>query len=265
MGERYAFFGGIYNNAIALEAVLEDARARGARETWFLGDVGGFGPHPERAIDVLRRENVPGIAGNYDISIAEGRTDCGCGYTDPMDRHFAQVSYDYTLSRTRDDARAYLASLPRSARLEIGGSAVTLAHGSPRRVNEFLWESSTSDAYLKQLLDETRSDVLLVTHTGLHWHRVVDGRHVVNVGAIGRPANDGVRCAWYTLLEMRDDGTGRDDLVVTFIPVDYDWQTLAREIREERLPEAFAETIETGWWTTCLENMPAKERSRGRH
>jgi hypothetical protein len=35
-------------------------------------------------------------------------------------------------------------------------------------------------------------------------------------------------------------------------------------MREERLPEEFATTILTGWWTTCLEILPAKERRRGK-
>jgi hypothetical protein len=29
------------------------------------------------------------------------------------------------------------------------------------------------------------------------------------------------------------------------------------------LPDEFIETIETGWWTTCLEVLPMKERARG--
>ena len=45
----------------------------------------------------------------------------------------------------------------------------------------------------------------------------------------------------------------------------YDFETLAREMRLERLPDAFIETIVSGWWTTCLEVLPAKERSRGRY
>ena len=35
-------------------------------------------------------------------------------------------------------------------------------------------------------------------------------------------------------------------------------------MRAAGLPEAFVETIETGWWTTCLEVVPAPERARGR-
>ncbi len=36
-------------------------------------------------------------------------------------------------------------------------------------------------------------------------------------------------------------------------------QTLHRGMYEE-----FVETILTGWWTTCLEILPARERARGR-
>jgi hypothetical protein len=39
---------------------------------------------------------------------------------------------------------------------------------------------------------------------------------------------------------------------------------LAKEMRDEELPEEFVETILTGWWTTCLEILPGKERAAGR-
>ena len=40
---------------------------------------------------------------------------------------------------------------------------------------------------------------------------------------------------------------------------------LAEEMAAERLPAEFIESIVTGWWTTCLEVLPSKERRRGRH
>jgi hypothetical protein len=52
---------------------------------------------------------------------------------------------------------------------------------------------------------------------------------------------------------------------VDFIPVGYDFQRLAREMRAEHLPEEFVQTILTGWWTTCLEILPAKEREAGKY
>jgi hypothetical protein len=45
--------------------------------------------------------------------------------------------------------------------------------------------------------------------------------------------------------------------------LDYDYERLAAEMTSEGLPEEFVETIRTGWWTTCNEILPAKERARG--
>jgi hypothetical protein len=33
----------------------------------------------------------------------------------------------------------------------------------------------------------------------------------------------------------------------------------------EGLPQEFVDTITGGWWTTCLEILPAKERAAGRY
>ncbi|MFT4703849.1 MAG: putative phosphodiesterase [Bradymonadia bacterium] len=257
---RAAVFGGVYNNYLSLDAVLADARKRGATEFYCLGDVGGFGPHPDRSFPSLRSGEVLTIQGNYDHSIGHSLEDCACGYTDPRDNAFAQVSYDYTLANTNADNRAWLRSLPEWHRASWGGKRVLMAHGSPRRVNEFLWESTSPDSFLEHVLEGHKADVLFVTHTGIHWQRELsDGKTVINVGAIGRPANDGDPRVWYSLVTIDD---ARGSLTNELIPVAYDHQRLADEMRTEGLPEEFAQTILTGWWTTCLEVLPAKERAR---
>ncbi|MGH7263261.1 MAG: metallophosphoesterase family protein [Candidatus Rokuibacteriota bacterium] len=256
---RIALFGGVYSNYLALEATLDDARRRGAEAAFCLGDVGGFGPHPDRVFPLLRGAEVQCLQGNYDISIAEGRTDCGCGYTDPRDNRFAHLSYAYTLRNTSAENRRWLGSLPPSRRLALGAYRLLLVHGSPRQINEFLWESTTPDGLLEHFGRRYETDVLAVTHTGIKWHRALpSGRHAVNVGVIGRPENDGNPAAWYAVL------SADPELVVEFVPVRYDHETLAREMEREGLPAEFAETIRTGWWTCCLESLPVKERARGR-
>src|SRR5262249_2129157 len=103
------------------------------------------------------------------------------------------------------------------------------------------------------------ADVILATHTGIKWQRRLGGdRHFVNVGVLGRPENDGRSNVWYTLLEARPE------LHVEFVPVVYDQGRLARDMQAEKLPKEFVETHLTGWWTTCLEVLPAKERRRGK-
>lgn len=260
-----AFFGGIYNNHLALAAAIADARSRGVDGMWCLGDLGAFGPHPDRTCELIRENGVSVVQGNYDHSIGHGLNDCQCGYTDPRDNHFAQLSYDYTLAHTHDDHRAWIRTLPPQVRLEIFGMRVLLCHGSPRRTNEFLWESTTSTQFLAKLCDDFECDVILGTHTGLHWQRTCpSGRGFINVGVLGRPENDGTTNVWYTIL--RTNGVGRSPLPleVEFVPLAYDHDRLAREMRDELLPDEFVETILTGWWTTCLEVLPSKERRRGR-
>ena len=126
-------------------------------------------------------------------------------------------------------------------------------------MNEFLWESTTPTHFLEFLANTYAADIILATHTGIKWHRQLsEDRHFVNVGVLGRPENDGRTNVWYALL-MADPY-----LTVEFIPVVFDHQRLAREMREEKLPEEFVATVLTGWWTTCLEVLPVKERRRGR-
>jgi predicted phosphodiesterase len=258
--KRIAVFGGIYNNYLALAVALDDAAERGAEAIYCLGDMGAFGPYPDRVFPLLRDRGVLCVQGNYDYSIGNGLADCQCGYTDPRDNHFARLSYAYTFANTSPSNRAWLRELPAQRRIEVGGYRLLLCHGSPRRTNEFLWESTTSTAFLRYLLQQQDADVVAATHTGIKWHRAVsDDRHFVNVGVLGRPENDGQTHVGYALL------SAEPGFCVEYVPVHYDYQRLAAEMRAERLPEAFVQTVETGWWTTCLEVLPAKERRRGRY
>lgn len=258
---RLAAFGGVYANHLALRAVLDDIGIRGVEHTWCLGDVAGFGPSPEKSMQLLRASGVPTVQGNYDHSLGHALADCACGYTDPRDEDFAQRSYDYSAARVAEDSRAWLRALPDQARLEIAGRRVLLCHGSPRRQNEFLWDSGCSDAFLSWLCDAYQADVIVCSHTGLHWERELPGgRQVVNCGAIGRPAHDGRTNTWYAELEF-----GASGVEVSFREVCYDHEALAREMEREGLPAEFVETIRTGWWTTCLGNTPARERMAAMH
>ena len=262
---RVALFGGIYNNYLALEAAIHDAQRRGVDAIYCLGDMGAFGPHPDRVFPLLQEHDVICLQGNYDDSIGNELEDCQCGYTDPRDNHFAQISYDYTLANTSLNNRHFLRNLPPQLQIEMGGLKVLLCHGSPRKVNEFLWESTTPTHFLDELARTSDVDVIAATHTGVKWQRGLSNRGLfVNVGVLGRPENDGKTNVWYTLLNADENGTGTK-ANVEFIPVEYDHHRLAREMREEQLPNEFVETVLTGWWTTCLEVLPVKERRRGKH
>jgi hypothetical protein len=259
--ERIVVFGGIYSNHRALEALLDAAHRQHAEAIYCLGDLGGFGPNPEKVRTLLAQGEVRAIQGNYEQALAGGAENCNCGYTDPRDNHFAALSYSYTASRCSDAFRSWMGRLPERRRVRVAGRDLLLVHGSPRRINEFLFYSTTPVAYLEVLLDQFRCDGLLCTHTGLHWHRRLPSRRdAVNVGVIGRPANDGKTDVWYALLQARRG----PELAVELIPLAYDHHGLGEEMQREELPKEFVETILSGWWTTCLEILPAAERSASR-
>ncbi len=259
---KVAVFGGVYSNHLALRAALDDARQRGAQALFCLGDLGAFGPHPDKVFPLLRAAGVSVIRGNYDDSLARGLDHCQCDYTDPRDNHFAAISYRYTFAQTSAANRAWLGTLPTCVRFRLGDLRVLGCHGSPRQASEFLWESATPTHFLTQLARDHACDVIVGTHTGIPWQRRLGERAwYVNVGALGRPANDGRMEGSYALLSAASPG---GDLGVELVPVAYDQRALAREMRDEGLPEEFIETILTGWWTTGLEVLPAKERARGR-
>ena len=253
-------FGGVYNNHYALTALLEDAARRGAEAVYCLGDLGGFGPNPDKVWPLLESGSVRTIQGNYEESLASGLEDCNCGYTDPRDNHFAAISYGYTARNCSPAFKGWMAELPKRRRIRVGEHELLLVHGSPRRINEFLFHSTSPAPFLEVLLDQERADGFLCTHTGLPWHRrLPSGRDAVNVGVIGRPPNDGRQEVRYCLLE---EGAG--ELGVELLELAYDHHALAEEMRREELPEEFVETVLTGWWTTCLEILPAKERAASR-
>lgn len=259
MALRIAVFGGIYNNYLALERAIADAKNRGVDELYCLGDFGAFGPHPDRVFPLLIDHEIVCIQGNYDNSLANGLSDCQCGYTDPRDNYFAAISYKYTFDNTCQEFRDWMGTLPQTRRLDVGEYRLLFCHGSPRKMNEFLWESTTPDQFVDFLCDQFQANVLVNTHTGMKWHLETNKRnHLINVGVLGRPENDGKTNVWYAIL------TFEKSLTVEFMPVFYDFDRLAREMAEENLPSEFCETIVTGWWTTCLEILPSKERRRGR-
>jgi hypothetical protein len=285
---RVALFGGVYNNHLALAAAIADARRRGCERFFCLGDLGAFGPNPDKVFPLLIDHGVETMQGNYDNSIGNDLPDCQCGYTDPADNYYARLSYQYTYRKTDPKWRPWLAALPRQIRFELNrrvtecrGDGVSesvhpvtptprhsatpplhvlCCHGSPRKTNEFLWESTTPTHLLEKFAGDYHADVIVATHTGLPWtRRLSNGRLFVNCGVLGRPANDGTTDVGYTILDAASPE------LATYVRLTYDHAALAAEMRAEALPAPFVETVLTGWWTTCLEILPAKERARGRH
>ncbi|MEO0395979.1 MAG: metallophosphoesterase [Cyanobacteria bacterium P01_A01_bin.137] len=256
--DRIAVCGGPYSNFAAVDAFL--SATADITHRFCLGDLGGFGPQPNRTLGLLRDSGVTCLQGNYDHAVGYGLHDCGCGYSDPRDREFAQISYDYTYRHTSENHRQWLQQLPQMIVLTWRGCTLLLCHGSPDRVNEFIWATETDDSQIQTFLTRHNVDGICATHTGLPWVRTVTNPNGFwfNVGVLGRPAHEGKRHVYYGCLNFPQHTTRP---IPELVPLAYDIDAVTTAMRLEGLPQEFITSLEQGVWTTCSEILPTAEKS----
>jgi hypothetical protein len=252
-----ALAGGPYSNFAAMAAFI--AETAGLESRFCLGDIGGFGPLPDRTLELIRAADLVCLQGNYDHAIGHGENDCGCGYLDPLDRHYAQISYDYTERTTSAHHKAWLRELPEQVLLHWRGRRILLCHGSPDQVNEFVWESLTPDGTIEDWLRRYDVFAICATHSGLPWIRTLaDGRFWFNAGVIGRPAHEDSARVFYGVIDFPLGATAP---IPRLVALDYDPAPVAAAMRTEGLLEVFVESLLKGRWTTCCNILPGDERA----
>ena len=137
---KVAIFSDIHGNLQALDAVLADIAAQQPDAVYCLGDLVGYGANPNEVTERIRARGYPTVMGNYDDGVGFERDECGCAYREEAERERGQRSLEWTKARTIPENKAYLRMLHHEIRLEDGGRLLLLVHGSPRKMNEYLFE-----------------------------------------------------------------------------------------------------------------------------
>jgi predicted phosphodiesterase len=247
---RYALISDIHANLPALEAVLGDIAGRpDVGVTCHLGDLVGYAPWPNEVVARLREARIPGVAGNYDSTVATDYKHCGCKYEDARQEELSHLSYQWTRKHTSCDTKAFLGGLPfridlRPVGGHVAGPTMTLLHGN-HVLNTVYVHEERPDSYLEKMgsaIGARAGDVICFGHTHVPWHRTVGGIHFVNTGSVGRPKDGDWRAA-YVLLDM---SSTEPQVRVEFVRVPYDVQSAARGIIESELPNDFADYLRTG-------------------
>lgn len=233
-------FGDIHANLPALEAVLADMDQRGLQQHYCLGDLVGYGTYPNEVIAAIRSGGFPTIMGNYDQGVGNNSDDCGCAYTSPISEALGKRSIAWSNTHTSTENKTFLRQLLKEIPLKLGDLRVLLVHGSPRKINEYLYEDRPERS-LERLLDQADVDVLVCGHTHIPYHRVLpSGRHVVNAGSVGKPKDKDPRACYITL------SADARHLKVDFIRVTYDIEKTARAIEATDMPDEYAQMLRTG-------------------
>jgi len=248
--------GGAYGNLQALTAFDRLAHELGipAGNVIHNGDIAAYCADPGACIELARARGWPAIKGNVEAQLAAGLGDCGCGFAagsacDGLSaRWYAHA--DRTLGT---EARKWMAGLPDHLRFSLAERRFTVVHGSPGRINRFMFASLAHQEFVREL-DLAGGDAVIAGHTGIPFTRPLGRRLWANPGAVGLPANDGTPRVWVLLLEPGPDGIRFTHLALT-----YDAGMAAGRLRAAGLPEGYGTALETGLWPS-LDVLPARER-----
>jgi putative phosphoesterase len=255
---KIALFSDIHANLPALEACLKSIDDQQVDAIYCLGDLVGYNIWPNEVVNEIRRRGIPTIAGNYDQGIGLMIDQCGCAYKTTEETDMGKISISYTNHLVQPQERAYLRTLPAHIRLEFQLNDdqlnILLVHGSPRKINEYLFEDREEKSMLR-IMQEANTDVLCFGHTHKPFHRILADetsgnprfRHAINTGSVGKP-KDGNPKGCYVLLTINQDSSmlTKEAIAVEFIRFDYDIEKAAKAIEDSPLPNGYAEMLRKG-------------------
>ncbi|MGJ1193488.1 metallophosphoesterase family protein [Flavobacterium lindanitolerans] len=255
---RIALFSDIHANLPALESFFTDVATRNVDAMYCLGDLVGYNIWPNEVIDEIRKRGIPTIAGNYDWGIGRSSDDCGCAYKTEDEKAMGKISISYTNEIIKEEQRNNLRTLPAHIRLEYQLNNekfnVLLVHGSPRKVNEYLFEDRDEKSMLR-IMEHANADIMCFGHTHQPYHRILNSgtvqtdhfRHAINIGSVGKPKDKDPR-GGYVILTIDPNAALMDkkSIQVEFIRFDYDIEKAAKAVENSPLPNEYADMLRKG-------------------
>lgn len=156
----------------------------------FLGDAVGYGPDPAACVAWLMHNVTSSVQGDHDAAAASG---AACLSPEEW-RSIAEATCRAARSILPRAGLDYLAALPLSAAVEIGGARFWMTH----RMSDDVRALTSPDAAWQNAVQEHPADVLLVGHTHVPMIRRVSRSWVVNPGSLGQPRH-GLASATYAV------------------------------------------------------------------
>ncbi|WP_029035058.1 metallophosphoesterase family protein [Salinimicrobium terrae] len=256
---KIALFSDIHANLPALEAFFRDVEKRNIDSVYCLGDLVGYNIWPNEVTEEIRKRQIPTIAGNYDYGIGRNSGECGCAYKTDEEKANGAVSISLTNELISDRNRDYLKNLPAHIRVEFQLNDeklnLLLVHGSPRKINEYLFEDRAEKSLLR-IMEDANADIMCFGHTHKPYHRTLNSgnsgkahfRHAINLGSVGKPKdNDNRGC--YVILEINENTSvlNKNSIKPQFVRFEYDIEKAAKAIEDSRLPNVYAENLRNGY------------------
>ena len=256
---KIALFSDIHANLPALEACLKSVEEQKPDAIYCLGDLVGYNVWANEVVNEIRKRGIPTIAGNYDQGIGLISDDCGCAYKTESEKNNGKISISYTNSIVGQEERQYLRTLPAHIKIEFQLNndklSLLLVHGSPRRINEYLFEDRDEKSLLR-MMEQADADIMCFGHTHKPYHRILPTeatdnthyRHAINIGSVGKPKDNNPK-GCYVILTIDQDSsiTNKNAVAVEFIRFQYDVEIAAKAVEGSPLPNEYADMLRKGY------------------
>lgn len=233
-----AIISDIHSNFEALKQVLKDINQQKVEKVFCTGDLVGYGPYPNEVIDLIRQLQIPTVMGNYDDGVGNMRFICGCDYKNEEEQALGERSIAWTKEHTTEENKEFLRNLPLQIRFTVGMTKVLLVHGSPNRLNEYIYEDTPKDSMV-ELIGKGDTDILVCGHTHKPFFKKINDRYIINAGSVGKPKH-GDAMAAYVIIKFGEQ------IEIDVRKVSYDIEATARAIEKSDLPNKFADLIRLG-------------------
>jgi diadenosine tetraphosphatase ApaH/serine/threonine PP2A family protein phosphatase len=236
----------IHANVTALQAVLEDAAP--FERVWCLGDIVGYGPDPNKCIEIIRSlPELQCVKGNHDAAIL--------GEIDVLAFNFeARESLEWLESRLKPENKDWLSRLPEKITLDD----FTITHGSPRNP---IWEYIMDLRTARENMSAFETTYCLAGHTHIPCVFKMDGdkpnstnlylvppdepfmldrKCIINPGSVGQPRDHNPLSSYL----VYDDEA---ELPWVYHRVAYDIEQVQMRILSAGLPQRQASRLSEGW------------------
>lgn len=229
---KVAVISDIHGNIYALMRALEAIEDERVDSIICLGDLVGYGPHPNEVVGMIRRKNILCIKGNYDASVVDGT------FSYIRETKTNSFTLPWTCDEIRAENRHYLSTLPTSINLEIGGKNILFLHGSPNKINEYLIEDSDITS---SVMSSISQDVLVCAHTHIPSVKKFENKLFVNVGSIGKP-KIGRPNSTFAIIDIDDRGI----VNATIKETTYEVKRIIKDMQMLNFPSELIRSFETG-------------------
>ena len=229
---RIAAISDIHGNLYSLMKVLEDIDNKKVDMTICLGDLVGYGPHPNEVIALIKRRNIPCLKGNYDASVVDG------DFTFIRDNQINSFSLPWAVEEVRASNKFFLESLPERLDYKVENKRISFVHGSPNKINEYLYEDKENT---ELIMNDFDGDILVCAHTHLKATKTFNNKIFVSTGSVGKPLS-GTPNASYCIIDI----TEGSEVKISFPDIPYEFKRIVKDCEMLNFPRALIQSYETG-------------------